>query len=91
MNWIFERRGLAKKDIEGVLKRKIPWVIPFASELVVQAINLGAPFILEEKPNPLGIAVEDMVFDLSKQEDQDSKPESPSLFWRRITERRSRK
>ncbi|PKO12178.1 MAG: response regulator receiver protein [Chloroflexi bacterium HGW-Chloroflexi-10] len=91
MNWIFERRGLAKKDIEGVLKRKIPWVIPFASELVVQAINLGAPFILEDKPNPLGIAVEDMVFDLSKQEDQDSKPESPSLFWRRITERRSRK
>ncbi len=28
LNWVFERRGLAKKDIEGVLKRKIDFVDP---------------------------------------------------------------
>lgn len=87
MNWIFERRGLPKKDIEGVLKRKIDFVLPFSPEEVVQAINLGKPIIVEEADDEIGIILEDMAFDVSKQDDKENEPENPTNRWKRVQKR----
>ncbi len=87
LNWVFERRGLAKKDIEGVLKRKIDFVIPFGSEEIVQAINLGKPIWLTDPESELGEVLEEIAFQISKPEDKDSKPENPSQAWLRLNPR----
>ncbi len=88
LNWIFERKGLARKDIESVLKRKIDTVLPFDSEQVIQAINLGKPITLHEFDTPLGILLEDLSFDLSKEESKEKKPDYPSGVWYRIHKRK---
>ncbi|MAT43826.1 MAG: response regulator receiver protein [Anaerolineaceae bacterium] len=87
LNWVFERRGLAKKDIEGVLKRKIDFVIPFASEQMVQSINLGKPVWFTDPESDLGEVFEEIAYQISKKEDVQSKPENPSQAWLRLNPR----
>ncbi|MDI6693809.1 MAG: response regulator [Anaerolineales bacterium] len=47
LNWTFERRGIRRKNIEMALNHPIELVLPFASELFVEAINHGRPWVYE--------------------------------------------
>ncbi|NTU75246.1 MAG: response regulator [Anaerolineaceae bacterium] len=87
MNWTFERRGLARKDIENVLKLPVHLVIPFAPETFVTAINLGIPPTISAPESPIGALFEDFAFNLSSDEDRASKPVTPSEAWLRVNER----
>ncbi len=91
LNWIFERRGLARKDIETVLRQSIQLVLPFAPETFVSAINLGAPPVLAAPTSPIGALFEDFAYSLSREEDQKQKPANPSEAWKRVQERFSAK
>jgi len=66
LNWTFERRGLIRKNIEAVLGLPITHVIPFATDLFIDAINTGKP-LLSNRPNEnLCTILERLAYLLSK-------------------------
>ncbi len=83
LNWIFEKRGLARKDIEAVLYQSIELVIPFAPEAFVPAINLGVPPVLSAPISPMAALFEDFAFSLSKEEHQKTPPSTPGAALQR--------
>jgi pilus assembly protein CpaE len=87
LNWTFERRGLARREIEEALQRPMDVVLPFASENFVLAINRGIPPILESPPTPLGALFEDWAYTLSKPEHQKQPPVQPSPMYQRVAAR----
>ncbi|MBU0511417.1 MAG: response regulator [Chloroflexi bacterium] len=87
LNWIFQRRGLARKDIESVLKRSIDLIIPFAPDVFVPAINLGNPPISDAPDTPIGALLEDFAFLVSKDEHRNKRPKNPTDAWGRVVQR----
>lgn len=87
LNWTFERRGLARREIEEALQRSIDVVLPFVADTFVMAINRGIPPILESPPTPLGALFEDWAYTLSKPEHQKQPPAQPSPMYQRVAAR----
>ncbi len=87
LNWVFERRGLPRKDIEDALQHPIDVVIPFASEMFVPAINRGVPTVLEAPTSPVGALLEDFAYYLSQADHQQNPPATPSPAWQRVAAR----
>lgn len=86
-NWIFPKGGLPRADIEKALGRTIDLQIPYASEQIVKAINVGAPPVYLEAQSPLGALFEDFAFLLSKDSHKKTKPQSPTQAWLRVVQR----
>ena len=87
MNWVFERKGLARKDIENVLKHPVQYVVPFVPDGFVSAINLGVPPVISEPESPIGAMFEDFAFAFSKAEDKESLPANPTPIHNRVMDR----
>jgi pilus assembly protein CpaE len=87
LNWVFQSRGLPRKDIEAALRRSVDIVIPFASEQMVDAINTGTPPVLKAPDDPLTVLFEDVAFMLSKDEHKTFQPTSPTEVWKRVSRR----
>jgi pilus assembly protein CpaE len=87
LNWTFERRGLARKEIEDALARLIDVIVPFAPDSFVLAINRGVPPVLETPPTALGALFEDLAYFLSKPEHQKQPPADPSTLYQRTAAR----
>jgi pilus assembly protein CpaE len=87
LNWTFERKGLARKDIENVLHHPIQLVMPFAPETFISGINLGIPPIIGAQDSPIAALFEDFAFGLSAVEDQNTKPVNPSETWSKVANR----
>lgn len=87
MNWTFERKGLARKDIENVLKQPINLVIPFAPDTFVTGINIGSPPVLADPTSPIGALFEDYAYMLSRPEDKSKNPTEPGDAWKRVSAR----
>jgi pilus assembly protein CpaE len=87
LNWIFQRHGLARKDIEAVLHKPVELVIPFAPETMVKAINLGNPIVIEEPESRLGSLFEDISYLLSLDKQKKERPSEPSAAWQRVYSR----
>jgi pilus assembly protein CpaE len=91
LNWTFERRGLARKGIESALRRPVDYLMPYAESMLVEALNLGKPSVLHHAGKPVAALFEDLAYYLSKPEDCDLKPGSPSPMWKRVATRRERR
>ncbi|MBN1536927.1 MAG: response regulator [Anaerolineales bacterium] len=87
LNWTFQRNGLPRKDIEAAVKHPIDFVIPFAPEPFVMAINLGKPTVIDNPKSPLGALYEDFAFILSKENNMKERPQFPSDAWERTVSR----
>lgn len=87
LNWIFERQGLAKTDIEAGLDREINIIIPNASDQFIRAINYGSPPVLEEPDSPLGAIFEDLAFWVSQDDHKKHRPDEPTEAWKRLAKR----
>lgn len=87
MNWVFERKGLARKDIENVLKHPVKFVLPFIPDTFVSAINLGVPPIIGEPTSAVGALLEDFSYAVSKVEDRKETSINPSEALQRVQER----
>jgi pilus assembly protein CpaE len=77
---------LAQRDIEKALGQQVGFLIPFASEPLIDALNMGAP-IVKSPDVPVGALFEEMAFRLSKEEDRTRIPEQPTPAWQRVTSR----
>lgn len=86
-NWVFPKGGLPRADIEKALGRSIDLQIPYASEQIVKAINIGAPPVINEPQSPLGALFEDFAFLLSKETHKRVKPQVPTQAWLRVVRR----
>ncbi len=87
LNWIFERQGLPKSDIEAGLNREIRLIIPHASESFVQAINFGTPPTLKDPESALGAIFENMAYAVSQPEQKSQRPDDPTEAWKRLAKR----
>jgi len=91
LNWTFEKRGLARKGIESALRRPVDYLMPYAGSMLVEALNLGKPSVLHHTGKPVAALFEDLAYYLSKPEDRDSEPGSPSAMWKRVVARQERR
>jgi pilus assembly protein CpaE len=87
LNVIFERGGLARKDIERTLGRPLTMVMPFAHDLFTSALNRGVPPVLEMPTKPLGAILEDWAFSMSSDEHRNSPAEHASPALERVRKR----
>ena len=87
LNATFERGALARKDIETALKQAIGLMVPFAPEAVIGAINRGVPPVVDLATKPIGVALEDCAFFVSKEQDRKERPAKPSEAWQRMAQR----
>jgi pilus assembly protein CpaE len=89
LNATFPKHGLQKDKIEAALGIPVMLVIPYASDLFVQAINYGQPIVSTKPEEPVAALLENLAFSLSKETDKKSRPENPSEAWKRVYKRYS--
>ncbi len=87
LNWNFQSQGLPRGEIETALKKKIPIVIPYASDTIVTAITTGKPPILDERESPFKALLEDLAYYWSETEQKKKQPNSPTESWQRVAQR----
>jgi pilus assembly protein CpaE len=90
LNWTFKRRGLAHKQIEKALKRKISLIIPHAPDIFIGAINMGRPIVTHQVEHPIGILFENTAYQLSSESHRNLPPIQPSDMWNRVNQRLKR-
>jgi len=76
-----------RKDIESALGRRINLVIPFASEPLIKAIDVGMPTVMDVSESPMGALFEDLAFLFSKEEHRAQAPVEPTPVWQRVNQR----
>jgi pilus assembly protein CpaE len=87
LNWTFERNGLARSAIESSLGQRFAFVMPFAPDPFVSAINTGVPPVFGLPKSPLGALFEDAAFMLSSAADRAVRPAQPTAAWLRVAQR----
>ena len=91
LNATFPRHGLQKDKIEAALGIPVMLVIPYASDLFVQAINYGQPIVYTKPEQPVAALLENLAFTLSMETDKKTRPELPSEAWKRVYKRYSQR
>jgi len=87
LNAIFPRSSLVKEKIETAMGMNFVASFPYVPDLVLEAINLGHPLVLDKPQEPISALFEDFAFFISKKEDKKSKPENPTEAWKRVYKR----
>ncbi|MBI4790247.1 MAG: response regulator [Chloroflexi bacterium] len=87
LNYTFERHALAREAIESALRQPMNILIPFASDVVIPAINNGNPAVLDKPNSEIGALFEDLAFFTSKEEHRNQRPATPSQAWLRAFNR----
>lgn len=88
LNWTFPKHGLARKNIEKVLKQPIELIIPYAPDELIRAVNWGIPVVSEQPDNPLSALIEDYAFELSKEEHKNHPPALQNEALQRVFKRK---
>jgi pilus assembly protein CpaE len=87
LNAPFPRSSLSKEKIESAMGMEFVATFPHAVDLVVEAINLGRPLVLDKPQEAISVLLEDFAFFISKPEHKKNKPENPTEAWNRVYKR----
>jgi pilus assembly protein CpaE len=87
MNWIFERQGLVRKNIEVALHHSVDIILPFVPDITIEAINYGKPFLASKPAEEISEMIENLAFGMSKEEDRTVPPVNPTKAWHRTMKR----
>jgi pilus assembly protein CpaE len=87
LNAPFPRSSLAKEKIEAAMGMNFVATMPYVSETVLEAINLGRPLVVDKPKENISALLEDFAFHLSKPEHKKAKPEAPTETWKRVYKR----
>jgi pilus assembly protein CpaE len=87
LNWTFQKNGLSRKDIENALHHPVKYIVPFAPDPMIAAINMGTPVVITQPESPLGMFLEDLAFLISKNEFKNKRPKEPTKAWLRVYSR----
>jgi len=81
------RVAVSKRSSASTLKQPMVMVLPFAPEPVISAINRGVPLVLDATDRPIGAALEDCAFLMSKEAHRKERPAKPTDTWQRVDQR----
>lgn len=87
LNATFPHSSLSKAKIEAAMGMDFVAFFPHVPDLVVEAINLGRPLVLDKPNESISTLLEDFAFFISKPEHKKSKPENPTDAWNRVYKR----
>jgi len=87
INATFPRLGLPHEKIAAGLGVPVSVIIPYASDLFVEAINAGKPFITSKPGDSISELIEDYAFNISKPNQKKTRPDVPSEAWLRVYKR----
>jgi pilus assembly protein CpaE len=87
MNWIFEKHGLVRKNIEIALHHPVNIILPFVPDITIEAINYGQPFLATKPAEEISEMLENLAFGISKEEDRTIPPVKPTKAWIRTMKR----
>jgi pilus assembly protein CpaE len=87
LNATFSRSSLSKEKIESAMGMGFVASIPYVPEVVLEAINMGRPLVMDKPKEPITALLEDFAFFLSRKEHKTAKPENPSETWKRVYKR----
>jgi pilus assembly protein CpaE len=76
LNRFDKRISISPEKVGESLRQEVVTVIPFEEKIVVTAMNRGVPFMLENKTQPIGKAIQSLA-DLIR--DRIAKLENPEL------------
>ena len=80
----FPRSSLSKEKIETAMGMEFLAAFPHVADLVVEAINLGRPLVLDKPQERISTLLEDFAFFISKKEHDNRKPEKLTEAWSRV-------
>lgn len=86
LNTTADRGALGRKEMEAALRRTITYVLPYAPEIYLSALNRGVPPVLEQAGKPLGSVLERWAFQLSAPAHRAQRPASPTPAWQRVAQ-----
>ncbi len=87
LNNTFPRYGLPRERIEQALNKQITLNLPYAPDVLIQAINLGQPILENDIDAPFARTLEDFAFFVSNDAQKKARPEKPTSSWKRVYER----
>ena len=87
LNTNFPNNAIPRAKIEEALGCKLAIGLPYDPDLIVQAINVGQPFVLSAPTNPVSGLVEDLAYYLSKDSHKKSQPANPTPALKRVYKR----
>ena len=87
INWTFERQGFGRKEIEEALELPVSYVIPYAAQTFVNAINRGMPPVFEKPDEPITAYLEELAFLVSRQDQRATTPPNPKPALKRLQKR----
>ncbi|GAP15973.1 response regulators consisting of a CheY-like receiver domain and a winged-helix DNA-binding domain [Longilinea arvoryzae] len=79
--------GIKQAQIEKVLKLPVSFSLPYAPNEFIRAINFGQPVILQNPEIASTELLEEMAYDLSGESLKAIPPSSPSVVWKRVTQK----
>jgi pilus assembly protein CpaE len=83
----FPQSGLPREKIEAALGMSAMAVMPYFSNVFVDAINRGQPVIFDKPKEPAAAFLEDLAFFMSKDAHKKTRPENPTEMWNRVYKR----
>ena len=84
---IFPHSSLTREKIEAAFKISTFATIPYMQDVFVDAINLGQPPVYYKPDLPISGLLEDFAFHMSKDVQKKSKPDEPTVAWKRVYKR----
>jgi pilus assembly protein CpaE len=86
LNWTFSGGGLEARRIEKSLNHPIHCTFEH-DPIWNNAINLGKPIVVREDRSATIETMENLIWDLSREEDRERVPDEPTAFWKRTRKR----
>ena len=87
VNATFPRLGLTREKIEAAIGLPIVMGLPYTPDKLVEAINLGKPYLALYPNDTAAAMIEDFAFYLSKEKHRKYRPAEASLMWKRVAKR----
>jgi pilus assembly protein CpaE len=91
LNNLTPQSGIKQAQVEKVLKRPVKFIVPYAPNEFIRAINFGEPLVLNHPESPVTTMFEDAAYMLSKETLKNIPPAAPTAVWKRVTSRMTNK
>lgn len=91
INNITPPTGIKQAQVEKVLKRPVKYIVPYAPNEFIRAINFGEPLVTTNADSPVTALFEDVAYAMSKESLKNIPPAAPTAVWKRVTSRFSSK
>jgi MinD-like ATPase involved in chromosome partitioning or flagellar assembly len=87
LNHIYDGKWLPRKKIEVAIKHTVNLEIPYTRDLLIEAINMGHPVMLEQPQEEIVETLQYIAAEISKPEQREAVAKSQLSRWQMIGKR----